>query len=116
MSIISPELIKAMRFYIITLLVVLEIVICYMDICHCLLSLKKFSKECNRFKLFSTANNRKGPKTNRDKMFTKILESVDYNRMRSPPPTSLENDPLIPLVNKIVKAADSRKAADILGQ
>lgn len=42
-----------------------------------------------------------------------MLESVDYSRVRSSSPTSLLQDPLVPLVHKIVKAADSRKASDI---
>ena len=69
------------------------------------------------FALFDNINinNRRNPKTNRDKKLSKMLESVDYNRVRSTPPTTLLEDPLVPLVYKIVKAADSRKASDIAG-
>lgn len=43
-------------------------------------------------------------------MYSKLLEQVDYNRVRSIAKTSLTEDPLIPMIEKIVKAADKRKA------
>ena len=44
------------------------------------------------------------------RMYSKLLEQVDYNRVRSIAKTSLTEDPLIPMIEKIVKAADKRKA------
>jgi hypothetical protein len=39
-----------------------------------------------------------------------MLEQVEYARIRAEPKTSLVDDPLIPMIEKIVKAADKRKA------
>lgn len=47
-------------------------------------------------------------------MYSKLLEQVDYNRVRSIAKTTLTEDPLIPMIEKIVKAADKRKAVIIL--
>jgi len=61
----------------------------------------------------------------RDKTFVNILDSINYNRASSSSASSssssliennidnIKNDPLIPLVEKIVKAADMRKSASI---
>lgn len=46
-------------------------------------------------------------------MYSKLLEQVDYNRVQSEPPVPLLEDPLIPMVEKIVIAADKRKAVAI---
>ena len=44
------------------------------------------------------------------RMYSKLLEQVDYNRVRTVAKTTLTEDPLIPMIEKIVKAADKRKA------
>lgn len=51
--------------------------------------------------------------TNRDKRLIKIMESIEQERVQAVPEFSLYEDPLMPMVETIVKAADSRKATEI---
>lgn len=51
--------------------------------------------------------------TKRDFMLEQMLESVDYTRSKNPPQIPLLQDPLLPMVNAIVVAADKRKAGAI---
>eukprot|EP01038_Epipyxis_sp_PR26KG_P012025 gene12025-16096_t len=51
--------------------------------------------------------------SNRDKQVSKWIESIEYDRVKSKPPTTLMEDPLIPLVESIIIAADKRKAVEI---
>jgi ribosome-associated protein len=44
-------------------------------------------------------------------MFSKLLDQVDYNRIRSVNTVKLADDPLVPMVEAIVSAADKRKAS-----
>ena len=56
----------------------------------------------------------------RDKSFVNILDSINYSRQQSSSSSSIVNvdnikmDPLIPLVEKIVKAADMRYTSGLV--
>ena len=49
----------------------------------------------------------------RDRSLAGILESVEFIRRTLPPQIPLMEDPLIPMINVIVNAADARKATSI---
>ena len=60
---------------------------------------------------------KKSPRTrklnNRDKMIAGILEDTEFLRASNPPPIPLSEDPLLPMVEDIIRAADKRKATNI---
>ena len=60
-------------------------------------------------------NGLKRPPSNRDKRIQNILDIIDYSRDRNSAeiPVALLDDPLVPLVETIVRAADKRKASFI---
>ena len=60
---------------------------------------------------------KKTPRTrkpnNRDKMIAGILEDTEFLRASNPPPIPLSEDPLLPMVEDAIRAADKRKAKNI---
>ena len=50
---------------------------------------------------------------NRDKKLYNLIEAITHTRTPTIPDIKLLDDPLIPMVESIVKAADKRKAGSI---
>lgn len=49
----------------------------------------------------------------RDQMIAGILEDTEFLRASNPPPIALKDDPLLPMVEEVIRAADKRKAKNI---
>ncbi|KAJ1431230.1 hypothetical protein B484DRAFT_448493 [Ochromonadaceae sp. CCMP2298] len=71
-------------------------------------------RTCKSTALWSTPNEGTKKKlSNRDKTLSNMIDSITYSRARGEPMVSLADDPLVPMVEAIVKSADMRKAASI---
>jgi hypothetical protein len=76
---------------------------------------KNYNNNNNEIGVSSFITPRVRKQSKRDKSFVNILDSINYNRQQSSSSSSsivnldsIKMDPLIPLVEKIVKAADMR--------
>ena len=78
-------------------------------------SIKSNNRNANKNDIVGNSYDNTGPMTprvrkqsKRDKSLVSILDTINYNRVNIDNIVDIKDDPLIPLVEKIVKAADMR--------
>ena len=93
---------------IICLLLALEMVVSFrLSFTSFATTISKKKRQINLFDL------RQASKTNRNRMIEKWMGHIEFKNLRTPSPYPLLADPELPIVETIVNAADSRKAAAI---